>query len=194
MGNLLTAKVEIEGTRTMLWNWFGPDAIPLEKQERTGVAGNDPEEWKRTVLKTSEGQLYVEPSYVFGCFKEGAVHTKKGRGSIQSLVVATLQVMDERILVDRFLLDEPQRDPTLPVYLDVRMVVNPTTKARNIRYRIAAGPGWKMGFRILWDKTVVDRHQMQAVIRDAGKLVGIGNGRKIGFGRFDVLTCDIADA
>lgn len=194
MGNLLTAEIEIEGTRAMLWNWFGPDAIPLEKQEKTGVAGNDPEEWRRTVLLTPEGQLYVEPSYVFGCFKEGAVHTKKGRGSIQAFLIATLQVMDERVLVDRYLTGEPARDPTLPVYLDVRMVVNPTTKARNIRYRIAASKGWKMVFHILWDKTVVDRQQMQAVLRDAGKLAGIGNGRKIGFGRFDVLRFDISDA
>lgn len=59
IGNLLTAKVQIEGTRPLLWHHFGIDAIPLEKQERSGVSGNDPEEWRKTVLMTSDRQLYL---------------------------------------------------------------------------------------------------------------------------------------
>lgn len=44
MGNILNATVSIKGIRPLLWHAFGPDAIPLEKREKTGVAGNDPEE------------------------------------------------------------------------------------------------------------------------------------------------------
>jgi len=39
MSNILQAKVRIKGTRPLFWHKFGPDALPLEKQERTGVAG-----------------------------------------------------------------------------------------------------------------------------------------------------------
>jgi hypothetical protein len=44
-----------------------------------------------------------------------------------------------------------------------------------------------------WDKTIVSRGEMEAVCRDAGKLVGLGDGRSIGFGRFQVLDFTAAD-
>lgn len=194
MGNILTAQVTVRGTRPLLWHRFGPDALPLEKRERTGVAGNDPEEWRRTVLATKEGQLYLEPSYIFGCIRDGARHTKKGKGSIQSLVAATLQVVDDRILVDRWLPDGvPEADDTMPVYMDIRSVRNPATKARNVRYRVAASTGWTLTFRILWDGTIVSRSEIQASVIDAGRLCGLGDGRSIGFGRFEVVSFEIKE-
>jgi hypothetical protein len=194
VGNMLTAKVSIQGTRPLLIHHFGPDALPLEKGEKTGVAGNDPEEWRKTLMMTKERQLYVEPSYVFATVRDGARYTKKGRGSIQPSVAATLQVMDDRVLVDRFVPQEPiPQDPDLPCYMDVRMVRNPSTKARNVRYRVAASTGWKMEFFLLWDKTIVSRAEMEASLKDAGKLCGIADGRTIGFGRFDVLSFDVRE-
>lgn len=193
MSNMKKAKVSIKGKRPILWHKFGPESIPLEKQERTGVAGNDPEEWKRTVLCTKEGQLYIRPDYVFSCIVAAARYTKKGRGSIQKLVAATLQVVDDKILLDRFipgfdggLPDELTTDDEQPVYLDIRGVVNPNTRSRNVRYRVAASPGWQAEFTILWDITVVFTEQMQAVLHDAGNLIGLGNGRTVGFGRFRI--------
>lgn len=195
--NILTAKVTIKGVRPIWWHRFGPDALPLEKQERTGVAGNDPEEWKRTVTATEDGQLYVDPSYVFGCLRDGAKHTKKGKGSIQSLVAATLQVVDNLVMIDRRLpdgLNSLPTDPTQPVYLDVRGVRNPSTKARNVRYRVAASPGWSCSFSIQFDKTIVSTQQMNAVLIDSGRLVGLGNGRSIGMGRFEVESFEIVES
>jgi hypothetical protein len=188
---LVEAKVKIRGTRPILWHRFGPDAIPLEKKERTGVAGNDPSEWRTSHLCTKDGQLYVEPSYIFGCLREAAKYTKSGRGSIQKNVVATLQVLDDYILLDRFMPNELTQDPEEPVYLDVRSVKNPQTKARNVRYRVAASPGWQAEFTIMWDATIVSRSQMEAVVYDAGKLVGLADGRNIGFGRFEVESFEV---
>src|SRR5437868_8409266 len=84
--------------------------------------------------------------------------------------------------------EPPPLDSDAPVYLDVQGVRNPSTKSRNIRYRVACSPGWGCAFTILFDKTVVDRNQMRAVLNDAGVLVGIADGRSIGFGRFEVLS------
>lgn len=206
MSQLVTAKVTIKGARPLFWHRFGPDAMPLEKGERTGVAGNDPEEWRKTVLVTKDGQLFLEPSYAFATLREGAKYTKKGRSSIQSNVAATLQIADNRILVDRWMpgfpnghecstatLEPPAQDPDEPVYLDVRGVVNPSTKARNVRYRIVAAPGWLCSFTIQFDKTIVSRAEMQSVLIDAGKLVGIGNARKIGMGRFEVEAFEVTE-
>ena len=191
MANMITARVQIEGVRAILWHHFGPDALPLEKRERTGVAGNDPEEWRKTVLMTAERQLYLEPSYVFGCLRDAARYTRKGKGSIQPALTATLQIVDDRILVDRFVPEEPLlTDPTALVYMDIRSVRNPSTKARNVRYRVAAAPGWTTRFTLLWDRTIVSQTEMRAVLHDAGQLVGLGDGRSIGYGRFTIREVD----
>jgi len=192
MSNIVTAQVTIEGTRTLLFNHFGDDAIPLEPGERTGVAGNDPEEWRKKYLATREGVLYLDPTQIFGMLRDGAMYQKKGRGSIQPMVVATLEVLDERILLNRTLPAEPlPTDREEPVYLDVRSVKNPASKARNVRYRVAVSPGWQATFSISWDKVIVARDQMKTCVRDGGLLCGLGDGRNIGFGRFQVVSFDV---
>lgn len=194
--NIVIANVTIKGVRPLLWHHFGPDALPLEKQERTGVAGNDPEEWKRSVLMTKNRQLYVGGDYVFATIRNGAKNIKQGRGSIQMNVAATLQVLNDRVLVDRFVPEEKDltTDPEELVYLDIRSVKNPSTKARNVRYRIAASSGWKMEFQIMWDVTMVSRNQMESAVRDSGQFVGIGDGRSIGYGRFVVESFEVQNA
>lgn len=205
--NILTAEITIRGTRPILWHRFGPDALPLEKQERTGVAGNDPEEWRRTCLITKDGQLYLPPTYVFSTCKNGGQYTKRGKSSLLKPIAATLQVVDDKVLVDRYfpgfpnghafdvkVVDSPSNDSELPVYLDIQGVVNPNTKSRNVRYRIAASSGWRATFHVMWDKTIVSRAEMEAVWIDAGKLVGIGNGRAVGYGRFEVEQFAVSES
>jgi hypothetical protein len=188
--NIITARVQLLGIRDLLQHRFGPSSIPLDGPgERTGVAGNDPEEWRKTCMVTPDGQLYIEPTYVFRMIVDGAKHTKKGKGSIQALVAATVQVEDQCILLANRRMPkkgDPQADPSQDVYLHVSGVKNPQTKGMNVRYRVAARAGWKLAFTINWDKTIVNRDQMRAVLNDAGLLVGLADGRKIGFGRFSV--------
>lgn len=189
--SMLSASIEIAGNRPLLFNRFGPDAIPLTPRERTGVAGNDPEEWKRRRCWTDSGQLFVEPATVFACLRDGGKFVKKGRGTLQSVIVATLQVMDPIVLIDRFL---PQgvvpTDPASPVYLDQRGV-RMKQGTWNVRYRLAASAGWRAAFVISFDKTVVSRDEVHAACLGAGTYVGIGDGRKIGFGRFQVERFEI---
>lgn len=185
----ITARVKIRGTRTLLWNHFTEEALSAERKERTGIAGNDPEEWKRKVLADEAGRLYVMGNYAFGCIRDGAKYVKKGRGSIQPLVAGTLNIVDKKIYIqDRLLPPEPlPRDPELPVYLDVRYAVNPTTKKGNLRYRVACSPGWEAEFTIEFDPTIVARNLMEQACRDAGAFCGIGDARAIGCGRFEVV-------
>lgn len=195
MSNILQAAVSIEGTRPLIWHAFTPEAIPIGKKERTGTAGNDPSEWRRTVLATSDGQLYLKHTYVFGYLRDGAKFTPYRRGTLQPLLVSTLLVLDRTIpIAGRVLPATPTTDEEQPVYLDIQSVRNPATRARNVRYRVAAAPGWQATFRISWDKTVVSRDQLQAICIDAGRLAGIGDGRAVGYGRFAVTTFEISDA
>jgi hypothetical protein len=205
---MLTANVRIEGIRIMLFHRFGPDSLPLEKQERDGVAGNNPQEWRGTALVTKDGQLYIPNTYVFSCVRDAGKYTKKqGRGTLVPFLAATLQVAPEVILFDRWwpgfpnghefdlaTVDAPPDDPMLPVFLDIRGVKNPGSKGRNVRYRIAQAAGWACSFQLLFDPTIVSRSEMAAVLNDAGQLVGLGNGRNIGFGRFDVTSFEVVNA
>lgn len=158
------------------------------------------------MLVTREGQLYIEGTYVFGAVREAARFHKIGRKSAVSFVAATLQVGEDRVMVDRWFpdypngskfdpetADVPPQDPDELVYLDIRGVRNPTTRARNVRYRVAASPGWSAEFTMVWDKTIVDRNLMHSILIDAGRLVGVGNGRAIGMGRFEVESFEIGE-
>lgn len=207
VNNILTAQVVIKGTRPLWWHHFGADALPLEKGEKTGVAGNDPQEWRRTVLVNKDGQLFLEPTYLFGTITNGGRFIPKKRGTIMLDIAATLQVADDCIFVDRWFpgfpnghvfdiksVVAPPNVPDLPVYLDVRGVRNPVTKGRNIRYRVAASPGWTISFTIQWDKTVVQRDQLHSAIIQAGMLVGLGSGRSIGMGRFTVESFQVSES
>lgn len=195
MANIVRVQIEVQGTRPLLQHAWGPNAIPLEKQERTGVAGNDPEEWRRTCMVTSDGQLYIRGTYVFATLREGARHTRKGKGSIQPLVAATLQIEDDIVLLDRWLPknEELSYDRNQQVYIDISGVRNPSTKARNVRYRLAASPGWKCSFTLLFDKTIVATEQMKSVLKDAGILVGFADGRNAGYGRFVVTQFSVVN-
>ena len=208
MSNLLEATVKIKGVRPLFLHQFGEDSIPLETRERTGVAGNDPEEWRKSVSVDKKGQLYIRGDYVFSCLAGkdgGAKYTRSKRGTLLAPTRATLQVNEDRIFFGRFMPDAngsydvtratvPDRDPDLPVYLDVRSTVNPATKARNVRYRVVLSPGWECAFHIQWDKTLVSRTQMEAILIDAGRMCGIGSARAIGMGRFEVSEFTVSDS
>ena len=97
---VVSARVGIEGRRPLLWHHFSAEAIaatPGARVERTGAKGNDPLEWKRTILITKERQLYLEPNYVFSCLREAGRHTKTGKGSLMPLIAATVQYLYHQI-------------------------------------------------------------------------------------------------
>lgn len=198
LGNQIQATVLVQGVRPLLWHHFGPDAIPLQKQEKQGVAGNNPQEWQSTVCMTATRQLFVPNTYLFGCLRDAAPYTKRGK-RFQLEITSTLQILDDPVLItNRFVpaspshVQEGQQPIELPeVYVYVAGVRNPSTGARNIRYRIACAPGWQCSFRLQWDKTVVPRELMQSLCLDAGRMVGLGDGRCIGFGRFEVLAFEL---
>ena len=207
MTNIVSAKVSIKGIRILAWHHFGIDALPLESRERTGVAGKDPSDWQRTVLMDEERRLFLLPTYFFGCVKGGGKTVKRGKANLLTAIASTLQIIDAQIYVsngsDVLTLPDPpeiieagtQKTEKLPpCFIEIIGVRNPATKARNIRYRAVAKPGWQCEFTIMWDKTVVDRNSMQLAVANAGQLVGIGDGRgSVGYGRFTIEDFSVSN-
>lgn len=185
------------------WNHFGPHALPLEPQEQQdGVAGNNPSEWQQSVLMTDDRQLYLLPTYFFRCFCEGGRFIKQGRSNLAKLVGCTLRVQSQPILIEgRFVPHKPEYisdgvflENTPDVFVDTRGVVNPTTRKRNVRYRIATVAGWVCQLEIHFDRTIISRTQMHSVCHQAGEFVGLGDGRQMGLGRFVVESFESPDS
>lgn len=188
-----TAEIKIRGIRPLIFNLFTVDSIPLTKVAKAGVAGNNPDEWKKSFSITDENQLYLESRHIFGCLRAGGKFIPKSRGTLESDVSATLQVNSERLLLNRFIdsLENVSKDPNNLVYVDVRPVARRGVK--NIRYRLATSPGWETDFQICWDSTLISAQQMESVCIEAGAFAGLGDARKIGFGRFEVLQFKVYD-
>ncbi|NRD77375.1 hypothetical protein HPT25_07660 [Bacillus sp. BRMEA1] len=180
------ADVEIIGTRPILFNCFSPECIPIERKEKSGVAGNNPEEWRQTYKTTDEGLLYVDGSYIHRCLINAAKFVKKG---LQSQLAATLETTTDKLIFEnRSVLDSNKitTDPSQEIYIDIRSVKMVKTSARNIRYRLATSIGWKTSFSILWEGSLINKELMLSVCHEAGRFVGIGDNRSNGFGRFKV--------
>lgn len=201
LGNLLTARIHIEGTRILLWNHFGPHSLPLEPQERDGIAGNDPQEWRQSVLMSPERELYLLPSYPFRCLREGGKLIKQGRSNLEKAIASTLRVQNTPIYIEgRSVPQNPEfinngifSEAVPEVFIDVSGVVNPSTRRRNIRYRVATAPGWRCQFIVEFDKSIVTRNQLHSACIQAGAFVGLGDARQIGLGRFKVIAFELPD-
>ena len=193
-------EVKVVGKRPLLFHKFNIDVISDTKKVKSGKAGDNPEEWKETVLQ-KDGQLYIPGIYWFSCMREGSKYTKKKMGSIQKEFTSCTLVLSDISLLDRHLPDGWEKmkaadmplEPTNKVYLDIRGVMNPNSKGRNVRYRVACAPGWKTTYSFTFDDTIISQSQVTKVVEDSGKLVGVGDARILGFGRYDIEDCQITD-
>ena len=184
------AKISIKGTKPLLFHTFPIDTLTPGKT-KSGTTGKDASEWKSTVLMTSDRQLYVMGCYIIGAVKVAGKLIKVGKGNMMKKIESCLECLQDQLLLKDLyvpLEDDITNSVTEPVYIDVRSVVNPATKGRNLRYRVAAKAGWELSAVIQWDDAIVSRDMMKQCVESAGLYEGIGDGRRIGFGRFDMIS------
>lgn len=187
------AKIAVKGTKPLLFHTFPIDTLSSGKS-RSGSAGKDEEEWKSTVLMTGERQLYVMGCYIVGAIKSAGKLIKVGKGNMMKKIESCLECLEDVVLLkDLYVPKEDQltRSPMDNIYLDVRSVVNPSTKGRNLRYRVAAKAGWEISTAVEWDDSIVSKENIKECIVNAGLYEGIGDGRRIGFGRFALISFEV---
>ena len=194
---MIKAKVKIVGIKPLLFHKFNIESLTALTKAKSGSSGNDPEEWKRSFFEKG-GKLYIPGSYIFASLKNGAVNTKVGRGTIQKTWISAVTVDEEQIFFNRKVwdgwenmeLEEVPSDASQPVYLDIRMVSNPNTKGKNVRYRLAMSPGWEAEFNLTIDDSLISQSHAKKVIEDTGKLQGLADARTLGYGRFQVESLE----
>lgn len=190
---MFRARVQILGIKPIIFNKFNIEVIQSLSKKKTSSAGNNPEEWK-TSFYHDNGNLYIPDTGMFSALKKGSFYTKVGRGSIQTTWIAAVQIEEDKIYIGRKMFDDWEdatpdvliTDASKDVYVDVRMVANPNTKGRNVRYRVACCPGWRLNFHLLIDDELVSFPQAKKIVEDTGKLVGLCDARTLGYGRFVV--------
>lgn len=194
-----TAKVKIKGVKPLIFHKFNIEEITNSQKPREGTTGNNFNEWKASFFYEGS-KLYMPTIYMFAALKNGSVNTKVGRGTIQRTFISAVTLLGERIYFNREIFegwkemesDKIPTDSSLPVYVDIRMVVNPTTKGRNVRYRLALSPGWECDFAFEFDESLISATQIKKIVTDTGKLQGIADGRTYGYGRYEVEEIDFS--
>jgi len=194
---MLTAKIKIKGIKPLVFHKFNIEALTALSKPKSGSSGNNPDEWRNSYFHDN-GKLYIPDNYIFAALKNAAVHTKVGRGSIQKTWISAVNVLTSKAYLNREMFDDWEKisdqdvptDSSLPVYIDVRMVANPNTKGRNVRYRVACSPGWETEFELLVDDTLISKQHIKKIVEDCGKLQGIAEMRTLGYGRFEVISIE----
>ena len=182
MNHTTMATVTITGTRSLLWDFCGPDT--LKPGPATPPRLGDPIEWQQSVL-AYKNQLFIPGNEIATCLRRAALYTPQGDKHYQRIVTSAIQVLNQEIMMDLFLLERLfVNQPNNPIYIDNRMQHNPLTGQQVARYRIAARPGWKLEFLLSWEQDLLSQDQILELIRIAGLLVGIGGETAAGLGRF----------
>jgi hypothetical protein len=70
-------------------------------------------------------------------------------------------------------------------YVDQRMVT--VARAKVLRTRPKFGAGWKASVALSFASEVVNSDDIKRFFESAGRYIGMGDARSIGFGRFDVV-------
>jgi hypothetical protein len=189
-----TAHLKIKGTKPFLFHKFNLEALTNSQKPKEGTTGNNFNEWKSSFFYEGT-KLYMPTAYMFAALKNGSVNTKVGRGTIQKTFISAVTLIGEKIYFNREMFPgwmdmDPENTPldsSLPVYVDVRMVSNPNTKGKNVRYRLTLSEGWECDFHFEFDDSLISSSQVKKIVEDTGKLQGIGDARTLGYGRFHVV-------
>ena len=192
------AVIKIKGTKPFLYHRFNIETLTDTKKPKQGSTGNNPYEWKETIWEEDQ-RLYIPAIYLHSGITAGGKYIKVGRGTISKNVGSALTILDDKIYFNYKLPDKLEKlenenmskDSSQNLFLDIRAVSNPMTKGKNVRYRLGLGHGWELEFKIEWDDSIISRDQMKGCIEAFGKLVGLSDGRSLGFGRFELLEFKI---
>lgn len=168
-----------------------------DEKKATNKAGYDPDEWRKAFLRTRTGELALTSRQFRASILEASKGMRKGRGSMFMKFTSTLMVQPALVPLGVSIgkADPPVFDygadfayADMPkVVIDRRPVRNPATRGTNIRSRVAFAPGTRATINVSFDDSILTPPQVREAVDAAGRLHGVGDGRKLGYGRFVVV-------
>jgi len=186
-----TYEVEIEGISPLMQNNIENILLGISDRPKAGNALiGDAEEWRRKVYYKPEIGVYIPSAYIEGALLKAAKEFKvTGRKRATEYVKSGVFVEDETLplyvdgqtvkTIDEINNGNPN------CYVDKRVVQNPNTKGRQIRYRPCFN-NWSSRFRlVVFSDEYIPSELLLKILKYAGLYVGIGDYRPR-FGRFNV--------
>lgn len=119
---------------------------------------------------------FAPQGWILGALRDGGKHTKQGKD-----VTRAVTVQETRYPIKY----KGPRDVDgmwNAGLLDRRMVGNQRNRVLRTRPRFNE---WSLTFEMLFDEKVFDQAQIEAILKNAGRMDGLGDYRPV-FGRFDV--------
>jgi len=165
-----TIKVKLKSDGPLLMH-----ALPQGPQEKIRDSGKefDPkEEVERALYKDKNGRIYFPARWIKGCLENAAKGVRKGRVDLRSKVIQAVSISPAFIYPTKlsdYVIDQQY----------VRLM------GRNLILRSRPRfDEWEIEFEINFDEELIGAEDIRKLLERGGKFIGIGDGRKIGYGRF----------
>lgn len=183
---------EIKGLSPLLINAFTSEneiaaGTGISSAIKSGQKLLPREQAEKKLYQDKNGKLFIPGPNIFSCLVEAGRHIKAGKRqlttAITSLVPAGLQI--EEIVL-------PLKHEGWEV--DVRSVVNPSTRGRFLCYRPRLD-AWSLSFTLEIDEEMFSEATVRQLVDIAGKRLGLGDfrpQRKGPFGRFVVVSWKVS--
>jgi hypothetical protein len=176
------AQVTIQGTEPLLWQPDEPHASLMSVYA-------EPDAHSHTILvdETTQ-QLYFPSTAIVACAREAARTVNREQRPQMIALAESLSVLEERLTIERF---TPESSIPESLRRVSRLAEGTPRKATCAEDGRVAAEEWHMRFRIQWEQTIANYHEVWALLDYIGKLTGIGGERRLGYGRFVVHAFSI---
>jgi len=159
-------------------------ALPKEPQKEmrdTGKEYNPQEEAEKALYRDKEGKIYFPSKWIKGCIEGAAKGVKKGTVNLRSKIIQAVSVYPPMVYPAK--LSDYEIDQQY-----VRL------QGRNLILRSRPKfDEWEIDFEINFDEEIISANDIEKLLLRGGRFIGIGDGRKIGHGRFQTAKFKIEE-
>lgn len=180
-------KAAIEGTAPLLMNAFSEAAKEILDTGKTGGKRTSEQkmaEVEDKQLKNKDG-LFIPSYYIRAAMRDGSKmdNMKLGKKGLAPYLEALVFIEPREISLQKLEYD----------FIDARIGRRPPrTGAAVLIRRPGIKEGWMLEFVITVASDIVPEVSVKEALQAGGLYCGLGDGRKMGFGKFQIIKWEIA--
>jgi hypothetical protein len=152
-------------------------ALPQVHEEKirdTGKEYDPKEEVEKSLYRDKEGKIYFPSRWIKGCLESAAKGVKKGRVNLKSKIIQAVSIHPSQIYPIK--LSDYEIDQQYVRLMGRNLILRSRPKFDE----------WEIDFEIHHDEEIIGAADIKKLLERGGKFIGIGDGRKIGYGRFEI--------